>query len=50
MPVVVGELGQLAVALAPGSSGSEDALKPSGLAGAQVQFGAGALRVRPALT
>jgi hypothetical protein len=50
MPVVVGELGQLPVALAPGGAGPEDALQPSGLAGAELQLGARALGVRPALT
>jgi hypothetical protein len=50
MPVVVGELGQLAVALAPGGAGPEDALQPPGLAGTKLQFGAHPLGVRPALT
>ena len=47
---MVGELGQLPVPLAPEGPGPEDPLQPSGLAGAKVEFGAGAFRVRPALT
>lgn len=50
MPVVVGELGQLPVPLAPQGPGPEDPFQPPGLAGAEIEFGAGALGVRPALT
>ena len=50
VPVVVGELGQLAVALAPGGAGPHHPLQSSGLARAQVEFYAGPLRVRPALS
>jgi len=47
---MVGELWELAVALAPGGAGPEDALQPPGLAGTKLQFGAHPLGVRPALT
>jgi hypothetical protein len=47
---MVGELGQLAVALAPEGAGPHHPLQSSGLAGSQVEFQAGPLRVRPALT